>query len=68
LSLNTYWRTRDPRWSDRVCNLAQAIALIGNERPDAIILDLNLNGQSGHPVAEALAADDVPFVIVSRSF
>jgi two-component SAPR family response regulator len=48
-----------------VRNPAEALALIGCERPDAVILDLNLDRQSGLPVAEALIAQMVPFVIVS---
>jgi DNA-binding response OmpR family regulator len=44
---------------------AQALALIANERPNAAILDVNLGGQSAGPVAVALAAQEVPFVIVS---
>ena len=41
---------------------AQALALIANERPNAPILDVNLDGQSAGPVAVALAA---PVVVVS---
>jgi DNA-binding response OmpR family regulator len=44
---------------------AQALALIANERPNAAILDLNLDGQSALPVAAALAGQEVPFVVVS---
>jgi DNA-binding response OmpR family regulator len=44
---------------------AQALALIAKEQPDATILDLNLDGQSALLVAAALAAQEVPFVIVS---
>ena len=44
---------------------AQALALIADERPDGVVLDLNLNGQSAPPVAKALAAQQVPRVIIS---
>jgi DNA-binding response OmpR family regulator len=44
---------------------AQALALIANEPPNAAILDINLDGQSALPVADALAAREVPFVVVS---
>ena len=43
----------------------QACALIGAERPDAALLDLNLGGESAAPVAEALRVRHVPFVVVS---
>jgi CheY-like chemotaxis protein len=41
----------------------QALAMIDAEAIDAAVLDLNLNGQMGYPVADALAAHGVPFVI-----
>lgn len=40
----------------------QALAVIDAEAIDAAVLDLNLNGQKSYPVADALAARDVPFV------
>ena len=43
----------------------RAIALIGEGGPEAAVLDLNLNGQSALPVAAALNARGVPFVVVS---
>jgi DNA-binding response OmpR family regulator len=43
----------------------RAVALIGEGRPDAALLDLNLSGQSALPVAAALNAQGVPFVVVS---
>jgi DNA-binding NtrC family response regulator len=41
----------------------QALAMIDAEAIDAAVLDLNLNGQMSYPVADALAAHGVPFVI-----
>src|SRR6202171_5551025 len=41
----------------------QALAMIDAEAVDAAVLDLNLNGQMSYPVADALAARGVPFVI-----
>ena len=41
----------------------QALAMIDAEAIDAAVLDLNLNGQMSYPVADALAAHRVPFVI-----
>jgi YesN/AraC family two-component response regulator len=43
----------------------QALALIADAPPNAAILDINLGGQSALAVAAALAAQEVPFVIVS---
>ncbi|HZL59756.1 MAG TPA: response regulator [Stellaceae bacterium] len=40
----------------------QAVALIDGQVFDAAMLDINLNGVDSHPVADALAARDVPFV------
>ena len=40
----------------------QAIALIDTQRFDAALLDMNLNGQKSHAVADKLAAHGVPFV------
>jgi CheY-like chemotaxis protein len=40
----------------------QALALIDAQVFDAAILDINLNGNDSHPVAEALSARGVPFV------
>ncbi len=40
----------------------QALALIGTQVFDAAMLDMNLNGNKSHAVADALAARGVPFV------
>ena len=40
----------------------QALAIIEAEAIDAVLLDLNLNGQMSYPVADALVARGVPFV------
>ena len=40
----------------------QALAMIDAQCFDAALLDLNLNGNKGHAVADALAARGVPFV------
>ena len=37
--------------------------MIDAEAVDAAVLDFNLNGQMSYPVADALAAHGVPFVI-----
>ena len=43
----------------------EALALIARERPEAVLLDLNLCGEPTTAVAEALTARRVPFVIVT---
>jgi DNA-binding response OmpR family regulator len=43
----------------------RAVALIGEGRPEVAVLDLNLGGQSALPVAAALNARGVPFLVVS---
>ena len=40
----------------------QALALINAQVFDAAMLDVNLNGNDSHPVAEALSARGVPFI------
>ena len=45
--------------------VAQALALIDANILDAAILDINLNGIESFPVADALAARDVPFLFVT---
>jgi AmiR/NasT family two-component response regulator len=49
----------------------RALAALDRTRPDAVLLDLNLNGQTTETVARALAERGIPFVVVtgySRSF
>ena len=43
----------------------QAIALIDSQVFDAAMLDMNLNGNKSHDVADALGARGVPFVFSS---
>ena len=40
----------------------KALALINSQVFDVALLDMNLNGDDSHPVAEALSARGVPFV------
>lgn len=49
-----------------VATVAPAIALLQERAVDAALLDVNLSfGQSGYPVAEALAARGIPFAFVT---
>jgi DNA-binding NarL/FixJ family response regulator len=43
----------------------RALVLLAQERPDAAILDVNLDGMTAAPVAAALRAAAVPFVLVT---
>lgn len=43
----------------------RALALIDGQALDAALLDVNLDGNKSHPVADALAACGVPFVFVT---
>ena len=43
----------------------QALAMIETEALDAVLLDLNLNGQMSYPVADALVTRGVPFVFAT---
>ncbi|MEI6487047.1 MAG: response regulator [Sphingomonadales bacterium] len=46
--------------------VAQALAaLAGAERCDAAVIDANLRGASAAPVAEALAARGIPFLVTT---
>jgi CheY-like chemotaxis protein len=46
--------------------LQQALALLQNGAQfDVVVLDMNLDGQSGLPIADALAELAIPFVVLS---
>ncbi|WP_431281466.1 response regulator [Humitalea sp. 24SJ18S-53] len=48
-----------------VRSVNEALASLVRDRPDAAVLDLNLDGVSSSPVADALAAAGVPFVVAT---
>jgi len=48
-----------------VATVAEALALLGSDRPDLAVLDLNLAGETSEPVADALVRMGVPFVVAS---
>lgn len=48
-----------------VPSIAAALAAMRHEKLDGVLLDANLNGISSAPVADALAAANVPFVLVT---
>jgi len=45
--------------------VSEALALLGRETPDAVVLDLNLAGESSTPVADALTRLGIPYVIAT---
>ena len=45
--------------------LAEALELLASSAPDVALLDVNLRGEMVTPVAEALRARGVPFVVAS---
>ena len=49
----------------------RALAALARTQPEAVLLDLNLDDRTTEPVARALAARGIPFVVVTgynRSF
>jgi two-component SAPR family response regulator len=44
---------------------AKALDLLERDRPDAVVLDLNLNGKLPSDLVDALVAQQIPFVIVT---
>jgi CheY-like chemotaxis protein len=45
-----------------VARLDKALEMVRQESFDVAILDVNINGGETYPVAEALAARDIPFI------
>ncbi|CAL8480620.1 response regulator [Caballeronia sp. S22] len=50
-----------------VASAEEAVALLeeGRERVDAAVLDVDLNGETSYPVADALASRDIRFVFAT---
>jgi two-component SAPR family response regulator len=48
-----------------VSSVGQALALLEAEPPDAAVLDVNLRGERATPLAAALQAREVPFVLIT---
>jgi DNA-binding NtrC family response regulator len=42
-----------------------ALAVLADERPDVAVLDVNLAGEQAYPIAEKLAAMNVPFIFAT---
>jgi CheY-like chemotaxis protein len=50
---------------DAVPSVGKAIRLLAGERPDAAVLDVNLQGERVTPVAALLRERGIPFVLVT---
>jgi CheY-like chemotaxis protein len=50
---------------DPVPRVKEALRVLADERPDAAVLDVNLQGERVTPVAAALRERGIPFVLVS---
>lgn len=48
-----------------VARVQPALEMVQREPMDVAILDVNINGKEVYPVAEALAARDIPFAFVT---
>lgn len=65
LELDTQLRTAGYRVIGPVPDIDRALKLLRADRPDAAILDVNLAGEWVTPVAQALRAMSVPFILAS---
>jgi CheY-like chemotaxis protein len=45
--------------------MAEASKLVSNASADLAILDVNLNGQETYPLADSLAAREIPFIFAT---
>lgn len=48
-----------------VASTAAALALIGDQLPDAAILDVNLGSETSEPIAAVLRANGCPFLVLT---
>jgi len=48
-----------------VATVAEALAIVADQALDGVLLDANLNGESSAPIAAALDARAIPFVVVT---
>ncbi|RXH25799.1 MULTISPECIES: response regulator [Bradyrhizobium] len=65
MELEATLRTAGYRVIGPAPDVSAALELLKAERPDAAILDVNLDGQWVTPVAEVLRASFVPFILTS---
>ena len=48
-----------------VSSVGQALTMLDGEQPDIALLDVNLKGERATPVAAALRARGVPFILIT---
>ena len=48
-----------------VSSVGQALSMLDGEQPDIALLDVNLKGERATPVAAALQARGVPFILIT---
>jgi DNA-binding response OmpR family regulator len=65
MELETTLRRAGYRVLGPLSSVSAALGLLRAERPDAAVLDVNLAGEWITPVAEALRAMSVPFILTS---
>ena len=65
LELESALRAAGYRVLGPAADVRAALELLAVERPDAAVLDVNLAGQWVTPVAEALQAISVPYILAS---
>ncbi len=46
-------------------DVRRALEGIAEQRPEVVILDMNLNGESSTPIAAALWQEGIPFLVVT---
>ena len=51
--------------SGPVPTLDEALAAVGSESLDGVLLDANLDGTSSAPIADALVSRSIPFVVIT---
>ncbi|MCA1501669.1 hypothetical protein I6F28_33690 [Bradyrhizobium sp. NBAIM14] len=65
LELDTELRAAGYRVIGPIADVDAALELLKDDRPDGAVLDVNLAGEWVTPVAEALKAMAVPFILAS---
>lgn len=65
MSLETFLSAEGCSVLGPVSRVDKALRLLEREEPDAVILDLNLRGESSTAIAETLQKRGIPFVVLS---
>lgn len=65
MELETVLRALDAHVLDPAPTVPRALSALAQQRPDVAVLDVNLHGERVTPVAEAMQAQGVPFVLVT---